>query len=56
MTHAAPEPDGVSTGKCDGRGVGTEREFEVQEDAGPKEKREGMAVGRVKAEEACEVE
>ena len=56
MTHAAPDPVGVSRGKAEGSGVGWETELEAQEDAGAKENIEGTAVGRENEEEAWEVE
>lgn len=56
--HAAPRPAGGSKGKPDGREVGCEGDWELREheEAGLKGKREGMAVGFVKREEAWEVE
>lgn len=56
--HAAPRPEGGSKGKPDGTDVGCDGgwELRLQEEAGLKGKREGKAVGRVKREEAWEVE
>lgn len=58
IMHAAPRPEGGSKGKPDGTDVGCDGgwELRLQEEAGLKGKREGKAVGRVKREEAWEVE
>jgi hypothetical protein len=54
IMHAAFVPKGWALGKLEGRGE-AEEEAE-QEKPGPKGNMEGMAVGVVNFEEACEVE
>jgi hypothetical protein len=55
IIQAALVPKGCALGKLEGRGVAEEEEAE-QEKPGPKGNMEGMAVGVVNFEEACEVE